>query len=94
VLAIIGVAALAVLGWAVPRAQRSTAMGWTGVVLAVLALATMVAFWSGPPILAAGAALLGWAQRSSRRGQIAVALGALALIADVAIYLGDRTSLY
>jgi len=47
-----------------------------------------------PPILAAGAALLGWAQRGSRRGQVALTLGTLALIADVLVYLGDRTSLY
>jgi len=73
----------------------SAAVGWTAVVLAVLALATVVAFWSGlPPILAAGAALLGWAQRGSRRGQVALTLGTLALIADVLVYLGDRTSLY
>ena len=44
--------------------------------------------------LAAGAALLGWAQRGSRRGQVALTLGTLALIADVLVYLGDRTSLY
>jgi len=95
VLAIIGGAGCAVFGWAVPRALRTPAAGWTAVVLGTLAVVTVVAFWSGlPPILAAGAAALGWAQRQSRRGQLALALGALAVIADLVVYLGDRTSAF
>jgi len=95
VLAIIGGTGCAVFGWAVPRALRTPAAGWTAVVLGTLAVVTVVAFWSGlPPILAAGAAALGWAQRQSRRGQLALALGALAMIADLVVYLGDRTSAF
>jgi hypothetical protein len=91
VLAIIGVAALVVFGWAVPRALSSPAVGWTAIVLGALGLVSVVAFWSGlPPILAGGAALLGWAQRSSNRGKIAIALASLALVADIVVYLGDR----
>ena len=91
VLAIIGVAALVVFGWAVPRALQSPAAGWTAIVLGALGLATVVAFWSGlPPVLASGAAVLGWTQRTSGRGRIAIALSVLALLADIAVYLGDR----
>jgi hypothetical protein len=91
VLAIIGVATLVVFGWAVPRALSSSAVGWTAIVLGALGLVSVVAFWSGlPPILAGGAALLGWAQRTSNRGRIAIALASLAFVADIAVYLGDR----
>jgi hypothetical protein len=91
VLAIIGVAALVVFGWAVPRALQSPAVGWTAIVLGALGLVTVVAFWTGlPPILASGAAVLGWAQRGSRRGQVAIALSVLVLAADIAVYLADR----
>src|SRR5262245_38906586 len=91
VLAFIAVAALGVFGWAVPRALRATAVGWTAIVLGVLALVTVAAFWSGlPPVLAAGALVLGWAQRDTGRGKVALTLGLLALVADVAVYLGDR----
>jgi hypothetical protein len=93
VLGIIGVAALAVFGWAVPRALNAPAVGWTAIVLSVLGLFTVAAFWSGlPPVLAAGGVVLGWAQRQSTRGQLAVAIGALALLADLFIWIGDATS--
>jgi hypothetical protein len=91
VLAIIGVAAVVVFAWAVPRALSSAAVGWTAIVLGALGLISVVAFWSGlPPILAGGAALLGWAQRTSSRGKIAIGLASLAFVADIAVYLGDR----
>jgi hypothetical protein len=91
VLAIIGVAALVVFGWAVPRALHSPAVGWTAIVLGVLGLATVVTFWTGlPPVLAGGAALLGWTERTTGRGKVAIALGALALVADIVVYMGDR----
>jgi len=93
VLAIIGVAALAIFGWAVPRALLSPAVGWTGVVLGVLAIVSVAAFWSGlPPVLAAGAVVLGWAQRTTTRGRVAIALGTLAVLADIVVWLGDATS--
>ena len=38
VLALIGVAALVVFGWAVPRALQSPAVGWTAITLGVLGL--------------------------------------------------------
>ena len=93
VLAIVGVSAFAVFGWAVPRALVSPAIGWTALVLGALAVVSVVAFWSGlPPVLATGALILGWAQRATVRGRIAVALGALALVGDVVIWIGDATS--
>src|SRR5262245_45204486 len=59
VLAIVGVSALAVFGWAVPRALVSPAIGWTAVVLGALALVSVVAFWRGlPPVLPTGALIL------------------------------------
>ncbi len=93
VLAIVGVAALAVFGWAVPRALSAPVVGWTAIVLSVLGLLTVVAFWSGlPPILAAGGVVLGWAQRQSLRGKLAVGIGAFALVADLVVWIGDATS--
>lgn len=93
VLAVIGVAALVVFGWAVPRALQSAAVGWTAITLGVLGLVTVVAFWSGlPPVLASGAGVLGWAQRGTGRGKIAIALSALAIAADIGVYIGDRLS--
>jgi hypothetical protein len=91
VLAIIGVATLAVFGWAVPRAVRSETIGRTAVVLGVLGVVTVLVFWSGlPPIFASGAAVLGWSQRDGRRGKIAIGLSMLALLGYIAVYLADR----
>ena len=91
VLSLIAVAALLVFGWAVPRALRSTAAGWTAIVLGALGIVTVLVFWSGlPPVFASGAALLGWGQRETGRGKVALVLGTLAIIADIAVYIVDR----
>lgn len=91
VLALVGVAAVAVFGWAVPLALRSATIGRTDVVLGVLGVVTVLVFWSGlPPIFASGAAVLGWSQRDGRRGKIAIGLSVLALLGYVAVYIADR----
>jgi len=91
VLALVGVAAVAVFGWAVPRALRSATIGRTAVVLGVLGVVTVLVFWSGlPPIFASGAAVLGWSQREGRRGKIAIGLSVFALLGYVAVYIADR----
>jgi hypothetical protein len=92
VLAIIGVAALAVFGWAVPRGASSPAAGRTALVLSVLGALSIAAFWSGlPPVLAAGGAVLGWGARDRTAGKVAAVLGVLVLVADVVIYVADMT---
>lgn len=94
VCAIITVAAVAVFGFVVPRGLRRESAGGAALVLTILGLLTVAAFWSGlPPILAAGGMLLGWAGRNASRGRvscrIALAIGTVALAADVAVAIGD-----
>lgn len=92
VLAIIAVAALVVFGWAVPRWASSPAAGRTALVLSVLGVVSVAAFWSGlPPVLAGGGALLGWAARGRATGKLGMALGAFALVADLVVYVADMT---
>jgi hypothetical protein len=92
VLAIIAVGALAVFGWAVPRSAGSPAAGRTALVLGVLGVLSIAAFWSGlPPVLATGAAVLGWTARDRLAGRAAIALGVLAIAADVIVYITDMT---
>jgi len=69
----------------------------SGVVLAALALATVVVFWAGLTLpLAAAAALVGWQarQRGERVGlaTAALVLSGVAVIALVAIIIGDAVS--
>jgi hypothetical protein len=95
VLVIIGVVAAIVFGLVVPRGLSGA---WptarTGLILSVLGLLTVIAFWSGaPPIFAFAGILLGYVAR--QRGEsglatAAVAIGVLALVADIAIYIGDQ----
>ena len=95
VLVIIGVLAAIIFGVVVPRGLSGA---WptarTGLILSVLGLLTVIAFWSGaPPIFAFAGILLGYVAR--QRGQsglatAAVAIGVLALVADIAIYIGDQ----
>lgn len=94
VLAIIGVAALIVFGWAVPRGLRKESAGGTAVVLSALGLLTIAVFWSGlPPVLAAGGIVLGLAGWNARSGawlcRTAVVVGLFVLTADVVIYIQD-----
>lgn len=103
VLVIIGVLAAIVFGWAVPSALRNPGRAAkTALVLSVLGLLSIIAFWSGaPPILAIGGILLGYLVRegrlaggeASRRGfgTAAIVIGVLALVADVVVYISDQT---
>jgi len=87
------VAAAIVFGWFVRRACRPGKRGWpTGIVLGVLALITVPAFWSGlPPIFGVAAMYLG-RQASNRPGLAALVLGAVAIVLDVAAYATDIAS--
>lgn len=94
VLAIIGVAALVVFGWVVPRALRKESAGVTALVLAVLSVLTIGVFWAGlPPVLAAGAVVLGLAGWDAPRRpwlcRAAVVIALFAVVGDIAIYIGD-----
>ncbi len=94
VCALIAVASVVVFGFVVPRGLVTAAAGVTALVLAVLGLLTVPVFWSGlPPILAAGAVLLGWAGWNADRGRnvcrAAVVIGVLVLTADVIVYVFD-----
>jgi hypothetical protein len=94
-LIIIGIVAAIVFGLVVPRGLSGN---WptarTGLILSVLGLLTVVAFWSGaPPIFAFAGILLGYVARERARSGIATAaivIGVLALVADIAIYIGDQ----
>lgn len=66
----------------------------TALVLSLLGLLTIAAFWSGvPPVLAMGGIVLGRAGRNAERGawlcRGAVALGGFAIAADIAVYIQD-----
>jgi len=95
VLIIIGVVAAIVFGVVVPRGLSGA---WptarTGLILSVLGLLTVIAFWSGaPPIFAFGGILLGYVARQRGESGLATAaigIGVLALVADIAIYIGDQ----
>ena len=97
VCAIIAVAAAVVFGWLVPRFLARDATGTPALVFSILALVTVLGFWTGlPPILAAAGGLLGWSGLSAERGQgrcrAAIAIAVLALIADVVILVLDMTN--
>jgi uncharacterized membrane protein len=91
-LAVAVVTAVAVFGWAVPRAIRFPA-GKTAIVLAVLALLSLGVFWLGlTMVLAVGAVTAGFAGAASwsglsRRQRAAVVLGSFAGVGFVAVSL-------
>jgi bacteriorhodopsin len=92
------VVALIVFGVVVPRAARRPASaGRVGLTLSILAVITVVAFWSGlPPVLAPGGIVLGYIGREhARRGLVpraAIGVGALALVLDGVAYGTDIAS--
>jgi hypothetical protein len=89
--------ALVVFGWFVRRACRPGARAWpTALVLALLALLTVPAFWSGlPPIFGVAALYVGDVARekdavsAKRWGLIAMVLGLLAIVLDIAAFATD-----
>jgi hypothetical protein len=96
-------AATVVFGWFARRAQRDSRRAWrTGVILALLGILTLPAFWSGlPPIFGVAAIFLGLIAATgesgrgstARRGGIAaVVLGVAAVGLDVALTVGDVVS--
>lgn len=96
-LAISGVAALLLFGWAIPRAVEAgpERAARRGIALGVAGVVTVVAFWTGLPFVLGGAALaLGTAarQRGGQAGGAAVALGALAVAGAIAITVVDQLS--
>jgi hypothetical protein len=97
VLAIIAIASAIVFGWVVPRQIERASLATPALVLSVLGLVSVLAFWSGlPPILAVGGAFLGWAGRSGSRGagrcRATLVIGVLAVIADVVILVLDNAN--
>ena len=95
VLLIIAVLAAIVFGFVVPRAVRGAwPMARTGLILSVLGLLTVAAFWSGaPPIFAFPGILLGYFARQRGESGVATAaiiVGVLAVVADIAIYIADQ----
>ena len=91
-LAISLVVGLALFAFVVPRAGAVA-----GLVLGVVALLSVLVFWTGLTLpIAAAAAVTGWRerQRSDRRGlaTAAVALAAVSAVALIAIIIGDAVS--
>jgi hypothetical protein len=85
--------AVALFGWVIPRAKYPARIGLVVGMLGVLSLA---AFWSGLPFVLGPAAvalgLLGRSAASTRlQGSIAVALGALATLGALAAVVLDQT---
>ena len=88
------VVAAVVFGVVVPRGLRHDSAGGRALVLGVLAVLLVPAFWSGLPlILGVGASLLGYAGKRAAEGSgkstAALVLGLLAVAAYAAIYLGN-----
>jgi hypothetical protein len=92
--ALIALVTLLIFGLVVPRGIQGNT-GRTGLILSILAVVTVVAFWTMLPIiLGAAGALLGYEARSgtgstepgSRMPMIAIVLGALAVVATLIIY--------
>ena len=78
--AVVALAVAALLfGRVVPNARESARPGRTALVLAILAVVTLVVFWSGlPQVLAPAAIVLGMAAPRSRETVAATVLGSVA----------------
>jgi hypothetical protein len=96
--AFIAASAAIVFGLFVRLAGQKPASAWrAGLLLALLGLLTIPAFWSGlPPIFAFAGMYLGGVSRmeggtrlARRAGIVALVVGALALVLDVVFYVGD-----
>jgi len=85
--------ALALFGWVIPRTDRPAR---TGLIVGLLAMLSLAAFWSGLPyVLGLAAIVLGLLGRttskSGAQGTIAVVLGVVATIAGLAAIVLDQT---
>ena len=85
--------AAALFGWVIPRTDRP---GRTGLVVALIALLSLAAFWSGLPLVLGPAAgvlgLLGRARGEGGAATAAVVLGSLATLAAIAAVIADQAS--
>lgn len=84
---------LALFGWVIPRTGRPTR---AGLIVGLLAILSLAAFWSGLPYVLGPAAvvlgLLGRTRAENRtQASIAVVLGALATIAGLVAIALDQT---
>lgn len=87
-LAMVAIFTAIVAAFAVPRARRRATHGRTALILAVLGLLLVPAYWiCVTPVLAGGAITLG--RDGGRRGHIAVAIAACATLAYLAFGLVD-----
>ncbi|MEA2363169.1 MAG: hypothetical protein QOD71_2314 [Thermoleophilaceae bacterium] len=85
------IVAAIVFGWAVPRANAGGTELRTAVVLALLSVIGLAAFWSGlPQVVAPAAALLAYTvlQRDGSRRAAPVALIAVSMLAYLAAIVG------
>lgn len=92
VLAVIAVSAAIVYGLVLPRWGTPR----TGIILGVLAVLSIVVFWSGlPVVLGIAAIVIGLSYRGSKEGSgaatAALVLGALALVGSVVVYIIDMS---
>ena len=83
---------LVLFGWAIPRIERPAR---AGLVVGVIGVLSLAAFWSGLPYVLGPAAivlgLLGRAREESRTpGTVAVVLGVLTTIAGIAAVVADQ----
>jgi hypothetical protein len=84
--------AVALFGWVIPRSDRPAR---TGLVIGLLAVLSVAAFWSGLPYVLGPAAVvlgvLGRAGSESRaQGTVAIVLGTLATVGGIAAVVLDQ----
>ena len=84
--------AFALFGWAIPRMERP---GRAGVIVGVVAVLSVAAYWLGLPyVLGPAAIVLGLLGRSRAEervgGTVALVLGALATVGGVAAVVADQ----
>jgi hypothetical protein len=86
--------AIGVFGWVIPRTTRPATVG---LVVGVIALLSIAAYWTGLPYVLGPAAIvlgqLGRAKSAARMpATIAVVLGALATVGGIAALVADQVT--